>query len=112
MPTPIMSIHVGAGGHYVWNAMPGDEIIDPIKHWSIDRIDSGENVPFTRELTILRDSDGSLLLPDGILIHAVGCDRCDVWLRTPLAPKKKPMLLEPDFDLEEIELAEKLVANG
>ena len=98
----------------MWDAMPGDEIIDPVNNWSIDRINSGENVPFTRELTILRDSDGSLLLPDGIWIHTVEHERdcVGIWLRTPLAPKKKPMLLEPDFDLEEIELAEKLVANG
>jgi len=109
MPMPIMSFWIGPNGYYIWRASSGEEIIDPINQMAIDRIDSCESMPWSRQLTVLRNDDGSLELPDGIWVWLKG-DACGYL--TPLESKITMVLPEPEFDLDEIELAEKLVANG
>ena len=108
MPVPIMSFCIGPNGYYIWHASSGEEIVDPINQRAIDRIDSGESMPWSRRLTVLRNDDGSLELPDGIWVWFKS-DPCGY--QTPLE-RKNTRFLEPEFDLDEIELAEKLVANG
>ena len=104
----IYHAQVGPGGSLAWVAHPGEEIIDQATHQKLCCFEAFNDTSSVLDVIIGRNADGSLNLPNGILVGFLGGDGL---VLTPLAPKVFK-LLEPDFDLEEIELAEKLVANG
>lgn len=96
--TRLFSVTLLPGGQCTWNCAPGREILD-IKHGRfISRLEINNASLGTRQYIIDRFDDGSLKFTDGIFCHWKYTDR--------------PLLPDPEFDLDEIHQGQDLVKAG
>src|SRR6266702_4494519 len=100
----ILRMSVGPGGSFIWCANPGNEIFDAKNNKYLYRLEYLNTTSVPQYTEVFKNDDCSLDFS-----HA---DMRPSFSIAPYIPEISPVLPDPDFTLDEIELGRKIVEGS
>jgi len=105
----IFQLSLGPEAHYIWEASPGNGIIDTFNHKSIIRIEVYRpGRLLSNDYSICRDDkDGRLWISPGLV--CLYSDGSSVYIDGDIKEESSRGMPDPEFSLDEIHKAETLI---